>query len=54
MNARFFFFEAKILGLEFHFSFFFLKKELSQFSRQHIDRTVFLNDSNCYWQSIRS
>ena len=25
-----------------------------KFSRQHVDRTVFLNDQNCYWQSICS
>ena len=24
------------------------------FSRQHVDRTVVLNDQNCYWQSVRS
>ena len=50
MNARFF--EATIRNFEFH-----IKKttsELLQFSRQHDDRTVFLNKQNCYWQSICS
>ena len=28
--------------------------ELLNCSRQHVDRTVFLNDQNCHWQSICS
>ena len=46
------FFEANILGSEF---FFFLKNsEVIKFSRKQGDKTVFLNDVNCYWQSICS
>ena len=51
MNAVFFFFEANILGFDF---FFEIKSELLKFSRPHVDRSVFLNDQNCSWQSICS
>ena len=52
-NPRQFFFEANILGSEF--LFFLENSDLSKnFSRQQVDKTVFLNDSNCYWQSICS
>ena len=50
MNARFF--EANILGSEF--DFFLNKSDLQKFSRKQVDKTVFLNDSNCFWQSIWS
>ena len=51
MNARFFL--RQIFGA---LNFIFLSKnsELLIFSRQHVDMTVFLNDQNCYWQSICS
>ena len=42
-NARFC--EANILRLEFQF---FHKNELLKFSRKQFDKTVFLNDSNCF------
>ena len=50
MNTRFF--ESNIRGFEFHF--FKKNSELLLFSRQRVDRTVFLNNQNCYWQSICS
>ena len=34
--------------------FIFFNSELLEFSRKQVDKTVFLNDSNCYWQSICS
>ena len=49
MNAHFF--EANILGSEF---FFFSKNDLHKLSRKQVDESVFLNDSNCYWQSMCS
>ena len=51
-RRKLWFFEADIRGFEFQF--FFKTSELLKFSRQHVDRTVFLNDQNCYWQSICS
>ena len=51
MNARFFL--ANIRGFEFHL-FLWKNSEVLKVSRQHVDRTVFLNDQNCYWQSICS
>ena len=48
-NARFY--EANILRPEFQF---FPKNELLTFSRKQFDKTVFLNDSYCYCQSICS
>ena len=47
MNARSFW--ANILGSEFFFN-----SELLKFSRKQVDKTVFLNDWNCYWQSTCS
>ena len=46
MNAR--------LGQTFLALIFFVYSELLKFSRKQVDKTVFLNDSNCYWQSICS
>ena len=51
MNAQFFF-EANILGSGFQF--FLNNNDLLKFSRKQVDKTVFLNDSNCYWQPICS
>ena len=48
-NGSPFFFEANIRGFEF---FFFFLNESPRFSRQHVDKGVFLNDRNCCWQSI--
>ena len=48
-NERFFF-EANTLGSEFHF---FKNSKLLKFAK-HVEKTVFLNDSTCYWQSISS
>ena len=50
MNALFF--EAFNPGFEFLLCFFLKNSELLKFSRQHVDRGVFLNDQNCYSQSI--
>ena len=52
-NPRpFFFFEANVLGSEFHF--LLKNNDLFKISGTHVDKTVFLNDSNCHWQSICS
>ena len=45
MNALFF--EADILGSEFLF-FLGENNELLKIFLQQVDKTVFLNDSNCY------
>ena len=37
-----------------NFIFFLKNSELLKCSRQHVDRTVFLNDQNYSWQSICS
>ena len=50
-NERPFFSEASIRGFEFSF---LKNSELLKFSRQHVDRTVFINDQICDWQSICS
>ena len=34
--------------------FFFKNSELLKISRKQVDKTVFFNDQNCYWQSICS
>ena len=47
------FFEANILGSEFNY-FFFESSELLKFPRTQVDTGVFLNDSNCYCQTICS
>ena len=49
MNASFF--ETDAIGSEFHF---LKNSELLRFSREQVDKTAFLHDSNCYWQSICS
>ena len=51
MQARVFFLRQILLAL----SFIFLKNsEVLNFPRKQVDKTVFLNDSSCYWQSICS
>ena len=47
MNASFF--EANALGSEFHF---LKNSDLLKFPRKQVDKNVFLNVSNCYWQPI--
>ena len=42
-----FFFEANILGSEFPFFFKKKKHKFFTFSRKQVDKTFFLNDSNC-------
>ena len=46
------FFAANTLGSEF--DFFFENSDLLKLSRKQVDKTVFFNDSNCYWQSMCS
>ena len=36
------------------FIFFLKNGELLKISRKQVDKTLFLNDSNCYWQSMCS
>ena len=53
MNARFFLRQI-LLALSFMFFFFCKIASCFKISRKHVDKTVFLSDSNCYWQSICS
>ena len=50
------FLEANIRGFEFHkhINIYLKNSELLKFSRQHVDKTVVLNDQNCFWRSICS
>ena len=52
MNARFFL-RQMLLALSFIFFFCNIASCL-KISRKHVDKTVFVSDSNCYWQSICS